>query len=187
MLFLAGYMPIAERQKRGYFIGHKPSTQKFWRNRWCLAYGDWECPPGKTVSKHIPTHFQSRGLVKWGPISKEQEDEVERMMSLLSETKNECKNLVTQKNLFEFGLLQGMAGIIKGRTKVAVDLDDVEMQRRLRESRARFNPLVEINFDTSGTHHMEGKQLQLKTVCLGKGLEHHQSRLPLMIFICLTV
>ncbi|CAL2277106.1 unnamed protein product [Prunus armeniaca] len=58
---LAGYKSIAERQKRGYFIGHKPSTQKSWRNRWCLAYGDWECPPGKTVSKRIPTHFQSIG------------------------------------------------------------------------------------------------------------------------------
>ncbi|CAL2271651.1 unnamed protein product [Prunus armeniaca] len=48
-------------KERGYFIGHKPSTQKSWRNRWCLAYGDWECPPGKTVSRHIPTHFQSIG------------------------------------------------------------------------------------------------------------------------------
>ncbi|CAL9021062.1 unnamed protein product, partial [Prunus brigantina] len=94
-------------KERGYFIGHKPSTQKSWRNRWCMAYGDWECQPGKTVSKHIHTHFQSIGSVKWGPISKEQEDEVERVRSLLSETERECKNLVTQKNLFEFGLLQG--------------------------------------------------------------------------------
>ncbi|CAL8175215.1 unnamed protein product [Prunus armeniaca] len=124
-------------KERGYFIGHKPSTQKSWRNRWCLAYGDWECPPGKTVSRHIPTHFQSIGSVKWGPISKEREDEVERVRSLLSETQRERKNLVTQKNLYESGLLQGMAGIIRGGTKVAMDLDDPEMQKRLRESRAK--------------------------------------------------
>ena len=48
-------------KERGYFIGHKPTTQKSWRNRWCLAYGDWECPPGKSVVQHIPTHFQSIG------------------------------------------------------------------------------------------------------------------------------
>ncbi|CAL2259277.1 unnamed protein product [Prunus armeniaca] len=124
-------------KERGYFIGHKPSTQKSWRNRWCLAYGDWECPPGKTVSRHIPTHFQSIGSVKWGPISKEREDEVERVRSLLSETQRELRNLVTQKNLYESGLLQGMAGIIRGSTKVAMDLDDPEMQKRLRESRAK--------------------------------------------------
>ncbi|CAL2251407.1 unnamed protein product [Prunus armeniaca] len=124
-------------KERGYFIGHKPSTQKSWRNRWCLAYGDWECPPGKTVSRHIPTHFQSIGSVKWGPISKEREDEVERVRSLLSETQRERRNLVTQKNLYESGLLQGMAGIIRGSTKVAMDLDDPDMQKRLRESRAK--------------------------------------------------
>ncbi|CAL2260014.1 unnamed protein product [Prunus armeniaca] len=114
-------------KERGYFIGHKPSTQKSWRNRWCLAYGDWECPPGKTVSRHIPTHFQSIGSVKWGPISKEREDEVERVRPLLSETQRERRNLVTQKNLYESGLLQGMAGIIRGSTKVAMDLDDPEI------------------------------------------------------------
>ncbi|CAL8136887.1 unnamed protein product [Prunus armeniaca] len=114
-------------KERGYFIGHKPSTQKSWRNRWCLAYGDWECPLGKTVSRHIPTHFQSIGSVKWGPISKEREDEVERVRSLLSETQRERRNLVTQKNLYESGLLQGMAGIIRGSTKVAMDLDDPEI------------------------------------------------------------
>ncbi|CAL8155841.1 unnamed protein product [Prunus armeniaca] len=134
---LAGYKPIAGRQRREVIIGHKPSTQKSWRNRWCLAYGDWECPPRKTVSRHIPTHFQSIGSVKWGPISKEREDEVERVRSLLSETQRERKNSVTQKNLYEFGLLQGMAGIIRGSTKVAMDLDDPEMQKRLRKSRAK--------------------------------------------------
>ncbi|CAL2247010.1 unnamed protein product [Prunus armeniaca] len=133
-------------KERCYFIGHKPSTQKSWPNRWCLAYGDWECPPGKTVSRHIPTHFQfiaelylnfGASSMKWGPISKEREDEVERVRSLLSETQRERKNLVTQKNLYESGLLQGMAGIIRGSTKVAMDLDDPEMQKRLRESRAK--------------------------------------------------
>ncbi|CAL2230996.1 unnamed protein product [Prunus armeniaca] len=124
-------------KERDYFIGHKLSTQKSWRNRWCLAYGDWECPLGKTVSRHIPTHLQSIGSVKWGPISKERDDEVERVRSLLSETQRERRNLVTQKNLYESGLLQGMAGIIRGSTKVAMDLDDPEMQKRLRESRAK--------------------------------------------------
>ncbi|VVA41854.1 PREDICTED: LOC110764017, partial [Prunus dulcis] len=74
---------------------------------WCMAYGDWECPPGKRVVQHIPTHFQSIGSVKWGPISKEQEDEVEWVRAQLSEAERECGNLVTQKNLFESGLLQG--------------------------------------------------------------------------------
>ncbi|CAL9019049.1 unnamed protein product [Prunus brigantina] len=75
-------------KERGYFIGHKPSTQKSWRNRWCLTYGDWECQLGKTVSKHIPTHFYPAF----------------------------CKEVSTW---------------------VAVDLDDAEMQRRARESRAK--------------------------------------------------
>ena len=103
--------------------------------------------------------------MKWGPISKEQEDEVEWVRAQLSETERECGNLVTQKNLFESGLLQGskylghiyelcagpfvvvtnvvvlfvwtVAGIIRGSTKVAVDIDEAEMQKRLRESRAK--------------------------------------------------
>ncbi|BBH00055.1 hypothetical protein Prudu_009956 [Prunus dulcis] len=124
-------------KERGYFIKHKPTTQKSWRNRWCMAYGDWESLPGKRVVQHIPTHFQSIGSVKWGPISKEQEDEVEWVRAQLSETQRECGNLVTQKNLLESGLLQGMAGIIRGSTKVAVDIDEAEMQKRLRESRAK--------------------------------------------------
>ena len=45
--------------------------------------------------------------MKWGPISKEQEDEVEWVRAQLSETERECQNLVTQKNLLESGLLQG--------------------------------------------------------------------------------
>ncbi|VVA38998.1 PREDICTED: LOC110768041 isoform, partial [Prunus dulcis] len=55
--------------------------------------------------------------VKWGPISKEQEDEVEWVRAQLSETE--------------------LAGIIRGSTKVAVDIDEAEMQKRLRESRAK--------------------------------------------------
>ncbi|CAL2277526.1 unnamed protein product [Prunus armeniaca] len=123
-------------KERGYFISHKPSTQKSWRNRWCLAYGNSEYSPRKTVSRYVLTHFQSIGSVKWGPISKEQEEEIEKVRSLLSETERECKNLVTQKNLFESGLLQG--SIIKGSTKLAVDLNDVEMQKWLKESRAQM-------------------------------------------------
>ncbi|CAL2277500.1 unnamed protein product [Prunus armeniaca] len=81
---------------------------------------------------------KQQGSFGWGPISKEQEDEVERVRSLLSETERECKNLVTQKNMLESDLLQGMTGIIKGNTKVAVDLDDAKMQKRLKESRAQM-------------------------------------------------
>ncbi|BBG92532.1 hypothetical protein Prudu_000294 [Prunus dulcis] len=99
-------------KKMGYFISHKPTTQKSWRNRWCMAYGDWESPPGKSVIQHILTHFQSIGSVKWGPISKEQEDEVEWVRAQLSENR-------------------------AGSKKVAVDIDDAEMQNRLRESRAK--------------------------------------------------
>ncbi|CAL2247507.1 unnamed protein product [Prunus armeniaca] len=44
------------------------------------------------------------GSVKWGPIFKEKEDEVERVRSLLSETEREYRHLVMQKNLLEFGL-----------------------------------------------------------------------------------
>ncbi|CAL2252505.1 unnamed protein product [Prunus armeniaca] len=106
-------------KERGYFIGHKPSTQKSWRNMWCLAYGDWECPPGKTVTKHISTLPVYRSLASSikTDLSKEQEDEVERVRSLLSETERECRNLVTQKNLFKSELLQRMTCVIKGSTK----------------------------------------------------------------------
>ncbi|BBG96741.1 hypothetical protein Prudu_005630 [Prunus dulcis] len=76
-------------KERGYFIKHKPRRKN----------------PGGT------------GSVKWGPISKEQEDEVEWVRAQLSETKHECGNLVTQKNLLQSGLLQGMAGIIRGARK----------------------------------------------------------------------
>lgn len=89
--------------------------------------------------------------MKWGSISKEKEDEVERVRLLLSETEHECRNLVTQKNLFESGLLQGIAGVVKGSTKVDVDIDGAEMQRRLRESRAK-------KAEKGGSQQVIGKQ-----------------------------
>ncbi|CAL8174806.1 unnamed protein product [Prunus armeniaca] len=95
------------------------------------------CRKAKEIVSSREDRLQSIGSVKWGPISKEWEAEVERVRSLLSETQCQCKNLVTQKNLYESGLLQGMAGIIRGSTKVAMDLNDPEMQKRLRESRAK--------------------------------------------------
>ncbi|CAL8175818.1 unnamed protein product [Prunus armeniaca] len=110
MEVLAGYMLIAERQTREVTL---------------------------LVISLLLRSLGGTGLVKWGSISKEQEDEVERVRSLLSETERDYRNLVTQKNLFESGLLQGMASVINGSTKVAVDLDEAEMQRRLRESRAK--------------------------------------------------
>ncbi|CAL9016512.1 unnamed protein product, partial [Prunus brigantina] len=108
---LAGYKLIAERQKREVIL--------------------------LVISLPRRSLGGTGGSVKWGPISKEQEDEVERVRSSLSETERERKNLVTQENLYESGLLQGMASIIKGSTKVVTDLDDPEMQKLLRESRAK--------------------------------------------------
>lgn len=59
-----GWVQVNYRKakERGYFIGRMPSSQKSWRNQWFLAYGDWECFLGKTVDRHVPTHFQSIGL-----------------------------------------------------------------------------------------------------------------------------
>ncbi|BBN70398.1 hypothetical protein Prudu_1468S000100, partial [Prunus dulcis] len=76
---LAGYRQLPKGEGEGLFIGHKPTTQKSWRNRFSEV----------------------------GPISKEKEDEVEWVRAQLSDTERECGNLVTQKNLFESGLLQG--------------------------------------------------------------------------------
>ncbi|BBN69339.1 hypothetical protein Prudu_892S000100 [Prunus dulcis] len=134
---LAGYRQLPKGEGEGLFYWTQAHNAKVLEEQVVHGYGDWECPPGKSVVQHIPTHFQSIGSVKWGPISKEQEDEVEWVRAQLSETERECGNLVTQKNLFESGLLQGMAGIIRGSTKVAVDIDEAEMQKRLRESRAK--------------------------------------------------
>ncbi|CAL8992819.1 unnamed protein product, partial [Prunus brigantina] len=64
-------------KERGYFIGQPPLSQKTWRNRWFFAFGDWECWPGKIVSKHVPTQFQSIGSVKCRPVSKEEEEKIE--------------------------------------------------------------------------------------------------------------
>ncbi|CAL2266286.1 unnamed protein product [Prunus armeniaca] len=122
-------------KKRVYFISHLPSSQKSWRNRWCMAYGDWECPLGKTVTKHVPSHFQSIGSVKWGPISQDKEDEVQIVGLLLSETDRDYRNLVTPKNLLESELLQG--SVVKGLTKVVVTIDEVEKQKWLKASRAK--------------------------------------------------
>ncbi|CAL2239089.1 unnamed protein product [Prunus armeniaca] len=131
---MAGYRPIAERQRKGVTL---LVTSLLLRSLGGTC-GAWPMVT-ESVRKERPSPdtFQPiSSSVKLGPISKEQEDEVERVRSLLSETEREYKNLVTQKNLLESGLLQGMAGIIKGSTKVAMDLDDTEMQKRLRESRA---------------------------------------------------
>ncbi|CAL8154610.1 unnamed protein product [Prunus armeniaca] len=116
MQALAGYKPIAERQRRGVTLLVTSFYSEVLEEQY-LTFG--------------------ASSVKWGPISEEQEDKVERVRSLLSETERDYRNLVTQKNLFESSLLKGMVGIIKGSTKVAVYLDDTEMQRRLRESRPK--------------------------------------------------
>ncbi|CAL8117162.1 unnamed protein product [Prunus armeniaca] len=129
---MAGYRPIVERQRKGVTL---LVTSLLLRSLGGTC-GAWPMVT-ESVRKERPSPdtFQPiSSSVKLGPISKEQEDEVERVRSLLSETEREYKNLVTQKNLLESGLLQG--SIIKGSTKVAMDLDDAEMQKRLRESRA---------------------------------------------------
>ncbi|BBG97237.1 hypothetical protein Prudu_006291, partial [Prunus dulcis] len=69
------------------------------------------------ATRVLEIRFSSWELRQWGPISKEQEDEVEWVRAHLSKTERECGNLVTQKNLLESGLLQGIAGIIRGSTK----------------------------------------------------------------------
>ncbi|CAL8168089.1 unnamed protein product [Prunus armeniaca] len=115
---LARYRTIAERQKRGVIslVG-------------CLLLRN----PGGTCGVW-PTVI---GSVCPGrpPISKENEDEVDRVRSLLSETEQEYRHLVTPKNLLESELLQG--SVVKGRTKVVVDIDEAKMQKQLRESRAK--------------------------------------------------
>ncbi|CAL9020957.1 unnamed protein product [Prunus brigantina] len=102
---LAGYWLIAERRRRGVTL---LVTSLLLRSLGGTG-GAWLMVIG-SVSQGRPspnTFIPTSSSVKWGPISKEQEDEVERVRSLLSKTERECKNLVTQKNLFEFGLLQG--------------------------------------------------------------------------------
>ncbi|BBH06351.1 hypothetical protein Prudu_017987 [Prunus dulcis] len=123
---LAGYRLIAERRRRGAILLGTSQLRKSPGG----TGGAWLMGTGRVR--------QGRALFsEVGPISKEQEDEVEWVRAQLSETERECGNLVTQKNLLESGLLQGMAGIIRGSTKVAVDIDEAEMQKRLRESRAK--------------------------------------------------
>ncbi|CAL2246583.1 unnamed protein product [Prunus armeniaca] len=113
--------------------------------------GVWECPSGKTVTKHVPSHFQFISSVKWGPISKEKEDEVRKVRLLLSETKREYRNLVTPKNLLEFVLLQG--SVVKGSMKVVVHIDDAEKQRRLKASRAKKSEREREEEGFGGSHH----------------------------------
>ncbi|BBG93486.1 hypothetical protein Prudu_001507 [Prunus dulcis] len=118
-------------KERGYFIGHKPTEvleEQVVHGLWGLGVSSRE--------ESCPAHSYPFPVYS-GALSPKQEDEVEWVRAQLSETERECGNLVTQKNLFESGLLQGMAGIIRGSTKVAVDIDEAEMQKRLRESRAK--------------------------------------------------
>ncbi|CAL2254433.1 unnamed protein product [Prunus armeniaca] len=88
-------------------LGGKKDFQKVRRRKKISG----EIPRGGVVAKVIFGDFLwwcKQGSVKWGPISKERENEVER------------------KNLYESELLQEMASIIRGSTKVAMDLDDPE-------------------------------------------------------------
>ncbi|CAL9012708.1 unnamed protein product [Prunus brigantina] len=129
-------------KERGYFIGQPPSSQKTWRNRWFFAFGDWECWPGQTISKHVPIHFQSIGSVKCRPVSREEEEEIELVRSLVPQEARELKNIVTPALLLQSGLLQGMAEVpkkvvtvLENSPKVLVDQE--ERQQKLRERREK--------------------------------------------------
>ncbi|BBN69021.1 hypothetical protein Prudu_699S000100 [Prunus dulcis] len=77
-------------------------------------------------------------LVKWGLSPMEQEDEVEWVRAQLSKTECECGNYSLRRICWSSdSFKEVMAGIIRGSTKVAVDIDEAEMQKRLRESRAK--------------------------------------------------
>ncbi|CAL2229627.1 unnamed protein product [Prunus armeniaca] len=69
-------------------------SKQHWSFGWCLL--------GKTVTKHIPTHFQFIGSVKWGPISKEQEDEVESRPDNIAHDRLHTTRI--RKKLSVFGL-----------------------------------------------------------------------------------
>ncbi|CAL2246823.1 unnamed protein product [Prunus armeniaca] len=109
-------------KERGYFIGQPPSLQKTWRNRWFFAFGDWECWPGTTVSKHVPTHFQSIGSVKCRPVSREEEEEIELV-----------RRQVTQEALAE--VPKKVVTVVETSPKVVVDPE--ERQRKLQERREK--------------------------------------------------
>ncbi|CAL2236042.1 unnamed protein product [Prunus armeniaca] len=129
-------------KERGYFIGQPPSSQKTWRNRWFFAFGDWECWPGTTVSKHVPTQFQSIGFVKCRPVSRDEEEEIELVRRQVPQEARELKNIVTPALLLQSGFLQGMAEVPKKVVIVVEDspkvvVDPEERQRKLRERREK--------------------------------------------------
>ncbi|CAL8107473.1 unnamed protein product [Prunus armeniaca] len=129
-------------KERGYFIGHPPSSQKTWRNRWFFAFGDWECWAGTTVSNHVPTQFQSIGSVKCRPVSREEEEEIELVRRQVPQEARELKNIVTPALLLQPGLLQGMAEVPKKVVIVVEDspkvvVDPEERQRKFRERREK--------------------------------------------------
>ncbi|CAL8088083.1 unnamed protein product [Prunus armeniaca] len=131
-----------KEKERGYFIGQPPSSQKTWRNRWFFAFGDWECWPRTTVSKHVPTHFQSIGSVKCRPVSREEEEEIELVRRQVTQEERELKNIVTPALLLQSGLLQGMAEVPKKvvtvvETSPKVVVDPEERQRKLQERREK--------------------------------------------------
>ncbi|BBH05783.1 hypothetical protein Prudu_017272, partial [Prunus dulcis] len=126
---LAGYRQIAERRRRGAtLLDTSPQRKSPGGTGGAWPMGTGSVLQGRALSS---TFLPTSSSVKWGPISKEKEDEVEWVRAQLSDTERECGNLVTQKNLFESGLLQGRE-YEGGR-----DIDEAEMQKRLRESRAK--------------------------------------------------
>ncbi|BBH01723.1 hypothetical protein Prudu_012087 [Prunus dulcis] len=76
------------------------------------------------------------GSVKWGPISKEQEDEVEWVRAQLSRPSVSAGTSHPEESVGVWTPARN-GGYYKRSTKVAVDIDDAEMQKRLRESRAK--------------------------------------------------
>ncbi|BBG99071.1 hypothetical protein Prudu_008649 [Prunus dulcis] len=111
---LAGYRLIAERRRRGAILLGTSQLRKSpggTGGAWLMGLGE------SAREERCPTHSYPLPVYRFsevGPISKEQEDEVEWVRAQLSETERECGNLVTQKNLLESGLLQGMAEAAKG-------------------------------------------------------------------------
>ncbi|CAL2267233.1 unnamed protein product [Prunus armeniaca] len=47
--------------ERGHFVSVVPTSQKTWRKRRVLLFGDWESPSGHPIRFHIPTTFQIAG------------------------------------------------------------------------------------------------------------------------------
>ncbi|CAL8138179.1 unnamed protein product [Prunus armeniaca] len=100
---LDGCKLITERQKREVT---SLVTCRLFKNLGGTS-GVWPMVTGSVrQGRPSPNTFLAISM-KWGPISKENEDEVERVRSLLSETEREYQHLVTPKNLLESKLLQG--------------------------------------------------------------------------------